>query len=141
MAKYAAMRPYFEVVAQGLNGLVDGADFFDIHAEDVVVEFIITVPTYPRRVVGREALAELYADYGNSIVQTGSSDVHRYYDPEKSSVILEYTMYGTVVGTGAPYVNRFVSVIAIEGRKIVHWRDYLDPLAVFAAFGDGPAPY
>jgi ketosteroid isomerase-like protein len=141
MAKYAAMRPYFEVVAQGLNGLVDGADFFDIHAEDVVVEFIITVPTYPRRIVGREALAELYADYGNSIVQTGSSDVHRYHDPEKSSVILEYTMHGTVVSTGAPYVNRFVSVISIEGRKIVHWRDYLDPLAVFAAFGDGPAPY
>ncbi len=47
MAKYAAMRPYFEVVAQGLDGLVDGTDFFDIHAEDVVVEFIITVPDLP----------------------------------------------------------------------------------------------
>jgi ketosteroid isomerase-like protein len=67
--------------------------------------------------------------------------VHRYYDPEKSAVILEYTMHGTVVHTAAPYVNRFISVITIEGRKIVHWRDYLDPLAVFAAFGDGPAPY
>jgi ketosteroid isomerase-like protein len=141
LAKYAAMRPYFELVAQGLDGLVDGTDFFDIHAKDVVVEFIITVPTYPRRIVGREALAELYADYGDSIVQSGSSDVHRYYDPEHSVVILEYTMHGTVVSTGAPYVNRFVSVITIKDRKIVHWRDYLDPLAVFAALGDGPAPY
>ncbi|WP_313863264.1 nuclear transport factor 2 family protein [Mycobacterium sp.] len=141
LAKYAAMRPYFELVAQGLDGLVDGTDFFDIHAKDVVVEFIITVPTYPRRIVGREALAELYADYGDSIVQSGSSDVHRYYDPEQSVVVLEYTMHGTVVSTGAPYVNRFVSVITIKDRKIVHWRDYLDPLAVFAALGDGPAPY
>jgi ketosteroid isomerase-like protein len=115
--------------------LVDGTDFFDIHAKDVVVEFIITVPTYPRRIVGREALAELYADYGNSIVQTGSSDVHRYYDPDKSAVILEYTMHGTLVITGAPYLNRFVSVITVADRKIVHWRDYLDPLAVIAAFG------
>jgi uncharacterized protein len=56
-------------------------------------------------------------------------------------VILEYTMHGTVVSTGAPYVNRFVSVITVADRKIVHWRDYLDPLAVFAAFGDAPAPY
>ena len=141
MAKYAAMRPYFQVVADGLAGVVDGTDFFDMHAEDVVVEFIITVPDYPRRIVGREALAELYADYGNSIVQSDSSEVRRYYDPEKSVVILEYTMHGTVVRTGAPYVNRFISVITVRGRKIVHWRDYLDPLAVFAAFGNTPAPY
>jgi ketosteroid isomerase-like protein len=138
MAKYAAMRPYFEVVAEGLRGLVDGIDFFDMHAEDVVVEYIITVPDYPRRIVGRDSLAELYSDYGDSIVQSGSSDVHRYYDPEKSVVVLEYTMHGTVVRTGAPYVNRFISVITVKDRKIVHWRDYLDPLAVLSAFGAMP---
>jgi ketosteroid isomerase-like protein len=137
MTKYAAMRPYFEVVAEAVSGLVDGIDFFDMHAEDVVVEYIITVPDYPRRIVGREALAELYSDYGESIVQTKSSDVYRYYDPEQAVVILEYTMHGTVVRTGAPYLNRFISVITIRDRKIVHWRDYLDPLAVFAAFGGG----
>lgn len=141
MAKYAAMRPYFELVVASLDGLVEGTDFFDIHAEDVVVEYVITVPTYPRRIVGREALAELYSGYGDSIVQSGSSEVYRYYDSEKSAVVLEYTMHGTVVSTGAPYVNRFVSVITIKDRKIVHWRDYLDPLAVSAAFGNGPAPY
>src|SRR6201988_110035 len=90
MAKFAAMRPYFEVVAEALLGLVNGTDFFDMHAEDVVVEYVITVPDYPRRIVGREPLAELYSDYGNSIVQSGSSEVHRYYDPDQSVVILEY---------------------------------------------------
>jgi uncharacterized protein len=140
MSKYAAMRPYFEVVAEGLKGLVDGSDFFDMHAEDVVVEYIISVPDYPHRVVGRDALAELYSDYGDSIVQSGSSDVHRYYDPAKSVVVLEYTIHGTVVHTGASYTNRFISVIRVKDRKIVHWRDYLDPLAVFAAFSTTPAP-
>jgi len=111
-----------------------------MHADDVVVEYIITVPDYPRRIVGREALAELYADYGQSIVQSGSSDVHRYHDAEQSVVVLEYTIHGTVMSTGAPYLNRFISVITVKDRKIVHWRDYLDPLAVFAAFGTTPAP-
>jgi uncharacterized protein len=138
MTKYAAMRPYFDVVTEALDGLVDGDDFFDIHADDVVVEYIITVPDYPRRIVGREALAELYADYGQSIVQSGSSDMHRYHDAEQSVVVLEYTIHGTVVSTGAPYLNRFISVITVKDRKIVHWRDYLDPLAVFAAFGTTP---
>jgi ketosteroid isomerase-like protein len=141
MTKYAAMRPYFEVVSDALAGLVDGTDFFDMHADDVVIEYVITVPDYPRRIVGREALAELYSGYGDSIVQSGSSGVYRYYDPEKSVVTLEYTMHGTVVSTGARYVNRFISVITIKDRKIVHWRDYLDPLAVLAAFGNTPAPY
>jgi uncharacterized protein len=140
MTKYAAMRPYFDVVTEALDGRVDGDDFFDIHADDVVVEYIITVPDYPRRIVGREALAELYADYGQSIVQSGSSDVHRYHDAEQSVVVLEYTIHGTVMSTGAPYLNRFISVITVKDRKIVHWRDYLDPLAVFAAFGTTPAP-
>ena len=54
-----------------------------------MVEFIITVPTYPRKIVGREALAELYADLtGILIVESHSSDVYRYFDPEKSAVIL-----------------------------------------------------
>jgi len=66
--------------------------------------------------------------------------VHSYYDPAQSVVVLEYTMHGTVVRSGSPYVNRFISVITVKERKIVHWRDYLDPLAVFAAFGDAPAP-
>ena len=139
MAKYAAVQPYFDVIADGLQGLVDGSDFFDMHAEDVVVEYIITVPNYPRTVVGRDALAELYADYGDSIVQSGSSDVRRYYDPAQSVVILEYTMHGNVVHTGMPYINRFISVISIKDRKISHWRDYLDPLAVQEAFA-GSAP-
>ena len=78
--------------------------------------------------------------YGQSIVQSGSSDVHRYHDAEQSVVILEYTIHGTVVRTGVPYLNRFISVITVKDRKIVQWRDYLDPLAVFAAFGTTPAP-
>jgi len=104
-----------------------------------VVEYIITVPDYPRRIVGREALAELYSDYGQSIVQSGSSDVRRYYDSDQSVVVLEYTIHGTVVRTGAPYTNRFISVITLKDRKIVHWRDYLDPLAVFTAFETKPS--
>lgn len=136
LADYAAMTPYFDVVTHALEGLVDGEDFFDIHAQDVVVDYIITIPGYPRQVVGRDNLAELYRNYGDAIVQDAASDVHRYYDPEKAVVVLEYTIHGTVVAGGGPYTNRFVSVIAIKDRKISHWRDYLDPLAVIAAFGD-----
>jgi hypothetical protein len=68
MSEYAAMRPYFEVVTQALTGLVDGTDFFDMHAEDVVVEFVIAVPDDPRRIVGRDigVVAALQRSSGRS---------------------------------------------------------------------------
>jgi uncharacterized protein len=38
-----------------------------------------------------------------------------------------------VVETGTAYGNRYISVITIADRKVTHWRDYLDPLAVLDA--------
>jgi hypothetical protein len=40
-----------------MAGLADSEHFFDLLAEDVVFEFVITVPGYPRRVAGRQAIA------------------------------------------------------------------------------------
>ena len=57
---FRALDPFFRIIEQGLEGLVDGGHFFDLLAEDVVFEFIITVPDYPRQVVGRDNLIELY---------------------------------------------------------------------------------
>jgi ketosteroid isomerase-like protein len=48
-------------------------------------------------------------------------------------VILEYEVHGKILSGGAPYDNRFISVITIENRKIVHWRDYMDSLAAWSA--------
>jgi ketosteroid isomerase-like protein len=48
-------------------------------------------------------------------------------------VILEYEVHGEILSSGAPYDNRLISVVTIENRKIVHWRDYMDSLAAWAA--------
>jgi ketosteroid isomerase-like protein len=37
--------------------------------------------------------------------------------------------------TGRPYNNRFASIITVKDGKVTHWRDYLDPIAVFDASG------
>jgi ketosteroid isomerase-like protein len=48
-------------------------------------------------------------------------------------VILEYEVHGKILATGVPYDNRFVSIITVENKKIVHWRDYMDSLAAWMA--------
>jgi len=132
---FEALDPFFRIIAEGLSGLVDGEDFFDTLAEDAVFEFVISVPGYPRRVVGREAVEELYRGYGDRIVLHGSDELAVHRDREASVVVLEYAVHGRAVGTSRAYDNHFVSVITVRDRKVTHWRDYLDPVAVFDALG------
>ncbi len=132
---FEALAPFFRIIAEGLSGLVDGEDFFDMLAEDAIFEYVVSVPGYPRRVVGREAVAQLYRGYGETIVLHGSDELAVHHDREASVVVLEYAVHGRAVNTGHAYDNHFVSLITIKDRKVTHWRDYLDPIAVFDAVG------
>ena len=132
---FAALDPFFRVIEQGLDGLAGPGHFFDLLAEDAVFEYVITVPGYPRRVEGRAAVAELYRPYGDALVLDRCYDLAVHHDPAQGTVVLEYASEGKVVATGASYGNRYISVLTLRDREVVHWRDYLDPLAVFDALG------
>ena len=83
-------------------------------------------------------MAELYRPYGDTFVLDRCFDLAVHHDREAGVVVLEYASEGHAVATGAPYLNRFISVITITDRKVTHWRDYLDPIAVFDALGWPP---
>ena len=135
MHDFDALDPFFRIVEEGLSGLVEGDHFFDLLADDVVFDYIITTPGYPRHVVGRSAVAELYRPYGDTFVLHRCFDLAVHHDQETGVVVLEYASEGHVVATRAPYANRYISVLTIIDRKVARWRDYLDPIAVFEATG------
>jgi ketosteroid isomerase-like protein len=132
-ATFTALDPFFNIVQQGLAGLVDGDHYFDTIADDAEFEFRYIFPGWPQTLRGRGALMALYAGYGDNIVLHGADALitHRSQDP--GVVIIEYEVHGNIVRTGASYDNRFISVVTIEDRKIVHWRDYMDSLAAMTA--------
>jgi uncharacterized protein len=139
-AVFEALNPFFDVVQKGLRGLVDGEHYFDTIAEDAVFEFLYHFPGWPPTIRGRADLTALYSGYGKTInLRSGDAlVVHRSQD--RRVVILEYEVHGTIVSSGAPYDNRLISVVTIENRKIVHWRDYMDSLAAWTALnGTGGA--
>jgi uncharacterized protein len=130
---YEALEPFFKVVLQGLAGLVEGEHFFDTFAEDARFESRYDLPGWPMMIRGRAGLVDALSGYGNNI-KLESSDglvVHRTQD--RPVVILEYAVHGKIAATGMPYDNRFISVITIANKKIVHWRDYMDSLAAWMA--------
>jgi uncharacterized protein len=132
---YAALDPFFRIIEEGLAGHVDGGHFFDLLAEDVIFDYVISVPGYPPRVEGRRAVAELYRGYGSTIALRSADELAIHRDREASVIVLEYAVHGQAVHTGQTYDNHFISVITIKDRKVTHWRDYLDPGEVFNAIG------
>jgi uncharacterized protein len=132
-AVFKALNPFFKVVLKGLRGLVDGKHYFDTFAEDALFESRYQFPGWPMSIRGRANLMASLSGYGKTI-ELHSGDalvVHRSQD--RRVVILEYEVHGKILSSGAPYDNRLISVITIENRKIVHWRDYMDSLAAWTA--------
>jgi uncharacterized protein len=129
-----ALAPFFRIIAEGLSGLVDGADFFDMLAEDAVFEYVVSVPGYPRRVVGREAVAQLYRGYGRrsfctALTSWPSTTTAR---PQSSSSNTPSTAARSTPGTPT---TTTLSPSSRSKTARSHWRDYLDPIAVFDAVG------
>ena len=78
MDDFRALDPVFRIIEEGLAAFVDGEHFFDMLADDVAFDFVITVPDYPRHVVGRDDLIELYRGYG-SVFRRGCGGQQRGY--------------------------------------------------------------
>jgi ketosteroid isomerase-like protein len=130
-AVFEALNPFFEIIQKGLSGLVDGEHYFDTIADDAFFEFRYHFPGWPLTIRGRANLIASFSGYGKTI-KLHSGDalvVHRSQDSRV--VILEYEVHGKILSTGMSYDNRFISVVTIEKRKIVHWRDYMDSLAAW----------
>ena len=83
---------------------------------------------------GERDLIDLYRGYHNAFFLDRCFDL-RTHRADDSTVTLEYASEGRAVATGRPYGNHYISVVTIKDRKIIHWRDYLDPLRVFEALG------
>ena len=135
LADFAALDPFFRIIEQGLDGLAGPGHFFDLLAEDITVDYVVTVPGYPRHVEGRAAVAELYRPYGTTIMLERCFDLAVHHDATEGVVVLEYASEGRAVSTGAIYANRYISVLTVTDGKVTHWRDYLDPVSVFDALG------
>lgn len=121
--------PFYRIVMEGLKGEVDGDHFWDAVAENAVFEFLYNIPGFTNKIEGRKAYMDWFSGYSNILHSSDNLKVYKSAHPA-NVIILEYEVHGIVPLTGKPYDNRFCSIITIKDRKIIHWRDYMDSLAV-----------
>ena len=130
---FGAAKPYFDLVRGALGNLVDGEHFFDIVTDDVVYEVLYNFPGWPRNIRGRVDLMARFRSYCDNIELKSADQLITHKTDGGRVVVIEYEVHGTILTTGVKYNNRFCSIIKIENRKIVHWRDYMDSLAAWNA--------
>jgi len=130
-SRFSPLNPFFDIVMNGLDGLVEGDHFWDAVADDAVFEFLYRFPGWPGKLESRQNYMKAMAGYGMRLDSADGLVVHRSQD--QRTVILEYEVHGVSSSTGKAYDNCFCSVVVIKDRKIVHWRDYMDSLAVMVA--------
>jgi ketosteroid isomerase-like protein len=130
---YKPVAPYFDLVRGALGEIVDGAHFFDVVDDDVVYEVLYDFPGWPRVVRGRAALMAQFRGYAEHIELHAADHLVAHETDDGRVVVIEYEVHGTILATGVDYNNRFCSIIRVENRKIVHWRDYMDSLAAWNA--------
>jgi ketosteroid isomerase-like protein len=130
---FEALDPYFAIVQQGLADFVDGDHYFDLFAEDAVFESRYHFPGWPLMIQGRADLIAALSGYGNNIRVHAADSLIVHPSRDGRTVVIEYDVHGTIRRTGGAYENRLISVVIIENRKIVYWRDYMDSLAAWTA--------
>ena len=120
----AENREHAEAVLQ----LLGSEEQFEYYHEDVVMEFPYARPGMPTRVEGKAAVLTHLVKVGGDVSVDSASNlvVHETADPEV--VILEFDGHGRSVRTGEPYEQRYISVIRARGGKMVHFKDYWNPI-------------
>jgi len=126
--EFKASDHFFKIIRKGLDGLVDGEHMFDTIADDASFDFRYRFPGWPSKVKGRTKFIGLFSGYGDNIKLRSADNLVVHRVDAGRIVILEYEVHGKILSNGLSYDNRFISVITIKDRKIIHWRDYMDSL-------------
>ncbi len=122
-----------EVVEQVLRASreMDTDTFVSLIAPDGYVEWPYQLPGLPGRLDGREQIREFMTTQAKGLVRFDEyrdTVIHETVDPEV--VIVEYTVHGTVLPTGAPLRQTIIAVLRIRDGLVVSYRDYLNPLVL-----------
>lgn len=125
-------KPNFtSVLRDALGDRIDPAaeTFVDMMAEDFVMEFPFARPGMQARIAGRSAVLAYLMTVGQGVSVDSMSNVVVHDTSDPDVVIVEFQGHGCSIKTGEPYEPRYISVIRTSGGRIVHYRDYWNPLA------------
>lgn len=118
----------------------DPGDLADSYADEVVIEMPFA-PTalYPSRTTTtREELRARFRAGARLRRYDSVTGVRIHETADPRVVVVEYDLHGHMVDGGGTFTLAFAMVMTVEDDRIVHTRDYADPVAGARALGRLP---
>ncbi|WP_025848136.1 nuclear transport factor 2 family protein [Paenibacillus ehimensis] len=111
--------------------------WIELFDDNVVFEFPYAPDGYTRKLEGKSALYQ-YVKELPGIIEIDlftAPAIHQTLDP--NVFIAEFGVKaGRAVKTGKPYLQTYISVIETKDGKIMHYKDYWNPLTVLTALDE-----
>jgi ketosteroid isomerase-like protein len=110
-------------------------EWIELWADDGVLEFPFAPAGRRGRYVGKtDILAYMKPLAGRMAgIELDYFRVHPMLDPATSC--LEMGVKGRIQGTGAPYHQKYISIVATKGGKVALYREYWNPIVSMDANG------
>jgi len=126
-------------VAEQVRRMVagEGVDFADLFAEDGVLTYPFGLPGQPAELRGRQAIRDYFSDRSGArdlLVMEGVEAVVRETD-DPEVVVTGITHHGWSKAAEAPYRHTALGVIRVRDGQIVHYDDYMNPIALARLLG------
>jgi hypothetical protein len=128
-------REVAELVRKMVAG--EGISFPDLFAADGVLAYPYAFPGQPPELRGRDAIRAYFAQMPgrrDAFVMEGVDAVIRETD-DPEVVVTEISHHGHSTVTGAPYELKALGVIRVRDGEIIHYDDFMNPLALAAMLG------
>lgn len=113
-------------------------EWLDLWDENGVFEHPYSPEGFPKRLVGKAAIAEYMQGIPNHIRITSHEIIDFYESPNGEEGVIEFTAKGDVVGSELKYEQHYISLIKSKNGKITLYRDFWNPLVtmkLMAALG------
>ncbi len=111
-------------------GDIEGA--LELFTDDVELEYPYRHDGGPSVLAGSE-FREMVRTAPTRLQRLQFLDIVVYGEPTADVVVAEFR--GDMVTTeGRPFRNKYISVFKMRDGLIAHWREYMDPVVVAAAF-------
>ncbi len=114
-------------------------DWIDLWADDGVLEFPFAPAGRRSRYVGKSEILTYMQAVATRMagrIQSEGLDYFRLHPMlEPSTACLEMAVKGRVLETGAPYAQKYVSIVEARDGKVSLYREYWNPLVSMDANG------
>lgn len=113
----------------------DMPGFAALWAPDGTMTFPFAQPGTTERLDGRDAVADYVSGYNDLLLPRAVTEQVRHETTDPDTLVVEFTLAGTVTSTGKEYAMPYVAVITVGDRGITAYRDHWSPAAAQDVLG------